>query len=84
MPTVSNSSPLIALVSIGRLKLLPALFHSISIPPAVASEIAPAIRDRPAWLQVLPLSLDALKERGFFMSPGLYGQILTMADEPQP
>jgi predicted nucleic acid-binding protein len=40
---VSNSSPLIALARIQRLDLLPALFESILIPPAVSREIEPSI-----------------------------------------
>lgn len=55
MPTVSNASPLIALAAIDRLDLLPALFGSVTIPPAVAAEIAPSIPARPEWLQVQPL-----------------------------
>jgi predicted nucleic acid-binding protein len=40
---VSNSSPLIALARIQRLDLLPAIFKSVLIPPAVAREIRPSI-----------------------------------------
>ena len=56
MPVVSNSSPLIALAAIGRLDLAASLFHSVSIPPAVAAEIAPSIPNRPTWLQLRPLT----------------------------
>ena len=56
MLTVSNSSPLIALSAISRLDLLPALFSSISIPPAVAAEIAPSIPSRPDWLLLVALN----------------------------
>ncbi|MBI3403776.1 MAG: DUF3368 domain-containing protein [Acidobacteria bacterium] len=55
MSAVSNSSPLIALVAIERLDLLPALFTSILIPPAVAHEIRRSVPVAPAWLQVRPL-----------------------------
>jgi predicted nucleic acid-binding protein len=47
---VSNSSPLIALARIQRLDLLPIIFESVLIPPAVAREIAPSI-------PILPISL---------------------------
>jgi predicted nucleic acid-binding protein len=58
---VSNSSPLIALARIQRLDLLPAIFESVFIPPAVAREIAPSIPALPTWLRiqvasVLPLA----------------------------
>ena len=56
MSTVSNASPLIALAAIGQLRLLPGLFGSITIPPAVAAEIAPSIAARPEWLDVQPLA----------------------------
>jgi hypothetical protein len=49
---VSNSSPLIALVRIQRLDLLPALFESILIPPAVSREIEPSIPVPPDWLSM--------------------------------
>jgi predicted nucleic acid-binding protein len=49
---VSNSSPLIALARIRRLDLLPAIFESVLIPPAVAREIAPSILVLPTWLQI--------------------------------
>jgi predicted nucleic acid-binding protein len=42
VPIVSNSSPLIALARIERLDLVPALLHSVLIPPAVAREIEPS------------------------------------------
>ena len=56
MSTVSNASPLIALAAIGQLQLLPGLFGSITISPAVAAEIAPSIAARPEWLDVQPLA----------------------------
>jgi uncharacterized protein len=49
---VSNSSPLIALAGIQRLDLLPAIFESVLIPPAVAREIAPSIPVLPSWLRI--------------------------------
>ena len=52
MAVVSNSSPLIALARIQRLDLLPAIFESVLIPPAVASEIAPSITVLPTWLRI--------------------------------
>ena len=55
MPAVSNSSPLIALAAIDRLELLPTLFQSIVIPPAVAHEIRRSVSLPAAWLHVRTL-----------------------------
>ena len=55
MAAVSNASPLIALVAIQRLELIPALFETVLIPPAVAREIRRSIPAAPPWLQVQPL-----------------------------
>lgn len=55
MAVVSNASPLIALAGIRRLDLLPALFESVLIPPAVAREIHRSIPLMPAWLQTRAL-----------------------------
>ena len=52
MTVVSNSSPLIAFAMIGELRLLPAVFESVLIPPAVAREIAPSLATLPPWLVV--------------------------------
>jgi uncharacterized protein len=52
LAVVSNSSPLIAFAAIQQLKLLPALFESVLIPPAVALEIAPSIPMLPPWLRI--------------------------------
>ena len=52
MAVVSNSSPLIALARIQRLDLLPAIFKSVLIPPAVAREISPSIPVLPTWLRI--------------------------------
>jgi predicted nucleic acid-binding protein len=49
---VSNSSPLIALAGIQRLDLLPAIFESVLIPPAVAREISPSIPALMPWLRI--------------------------------
>jgi uncharacterized protein len=57
VPTVSNASPLIAPAAIDRLELLPALFGSVEIPPAVAAEIAPSVSVLREWLHVQPLAL---------------------------
>ena len=52
MAVVSNSSPLIAFAALGQLNLLPAIFQSILIPPAVAAEITPSIPALPPWLHI--------------------------------
>ena len=55
MAVVPNSSRLIAFADIDQLNLLPAIFDSLLIPPAVAAEIAPSIPDPPEWLHVQSL-----------------------------
>ena len=56
MRAVSDSSPLIALNSIGRLNLLPKLFSGIVAPPAVATEIKSF--QLPEWVDVIPVPSD--------------------------
>lgn len=74
MVVVSNSSPLIAFADIDQLNLLPAIFDSILIPPAVAAEIAPSIPDLPPWLLV-----EDLKQP--LPGPGLYEEVLRLAGQ---
>ena len=56
MTVVSNSSPLIALTQIDRLDILGRLYQRVLIPPAVATEVAPTVRQLPEWLVVQPLA----------------------------
>ena len=56
MVVVSNSSPLIAFADIDQLNLLPAIFDSLLIPPAVAAEVAPTFPHLPEWLHVQSLN----------------------------
>jgi predicted nucleic acid-binding protein len=56
VPVISNSSPLIALTQIGRLDLLRRLHTRISIPPAVAREVAPTVAALPDWVVVQQLA----------------------------
>jgi predicted nucleic acid-binding protein len=56
VPVISNSSPLIALTQIGRLDLLRRLHTRISIPPAVAREVAPAVAALPDWVVIQQLA----------------------------
>jgi predicted nucleic acid-binding protein len=65
---VSNSSPLIAFAAIELLRLFPAIFEAVLIPPAVAQEIAPSIPTLPPWLRIerLKASLpEAVLRRAF-------------------
>ena len=55
MAVISNSSPLIALVQIGRLDLLRQLHPRVLVPPAVAREVEPTISALPNWVVVQPL-----------------------------
>jgi predicted nucleic acid-binding protein len=61
MIVIADSSPLIVLVNIGHIEILPRLFKSVVIPPAVAAEIAAphrpqTVKDfanaKPSWLSV--------------------------------
>jgi predicted nucleic acid-binding protein len=56
VPVISDSSPLIALAQIGRLDLIRRLHTGISIPPAVAREVAPTVAELPDWLLVQNLA----------------------------
>jgi len=53
---ISNSSPIIALFQIGRLDILRQLQSSILIPPAVAQEVTPTVRNLPGWVVVRHLA----------------------------
>jgi len=63
---VSNSSPLIALDSLGQINLCDALFGTVLIPPAVGRE-AFQVRQRPSWISernlAQPLSAAVLRGR---------------------
>jgi predicted nucleic acid-binding protein len=49
-PLISNASPLIALNQIDCLTLLPRLYATVIIPPAVRREISPSV-GRPPWIE---------------------------------
>jgi predicted nucleic acid-binding protein len=53
---VSDTSPLIAFAEIEQLDLLPRLFASVVIPPAVAAEVAPSLPILPSWIEVRRLT----------------------------
>ncbi len=55
LTVVSNSSPLIGLNQINQLSVLEKLFGSITIPTAVAQEVAPSVK-LPEWINLKPLS----------------------------
>lgn len=69
MIVVSDASPLNVLVRIGHVEVLAALFGTVIIPPAVASELSHAgtptvirnwIAARPEWLEIrAPATIDA-------------------------
>ena len=52
MIVVSDTSPLTALITIGRADLLPLLFGRVIIPPAVREELLREHSILPAWLEV--------------------------------
>lgn len=53
---VADASPLIALQQIGHLWVLQGMFARLLVPPSVAIEIAPTIRQLPSWLERTPFS----------------------------
>jgi predicted nucleic acid-binding protein len=61
---VSDSSPLIALASVGQLSLLQTLYGRVAIPEAVRNEVAGDVVERPGsrevldteWIEVIPAS----------------------------
>ena len=53
MIVVSDTSPLTALLTIGRADLLHLLFGQVIVPPAVAAELLHAHPVLPAWIEVL-------------------------------
>ncbi|MEJ2736158.1 MAG: DUF3368 domain-containing protein [Anaerolineae bacterium] len=73
-PVVSDSSPLIALATIGRLELLKSLFGQIAIPQAVYEEVVVQGQGEPGsrevaeaeWIRTIPvkdrLAIDLLQE----------------------
>jgi uncharacterized protein len=60
---VSNSSPLIALTQINRLDLLRQLHPAVSVPPAVAREVAPTVGSLPNWLTIRELTRPLRPDR---------------------
>lgn len=55
LSVISNSSPLIGLNQIQQLGLLEKLFGTVTIPSAVAQEVAPSVQ-LPNWISIKPLS----------------------------
>lgn len=89
---VSDSSALIALTPIGQLALLKELFAAVSIPPAVAREVAPSVA-RPNWivecglaqpidLRLLQSSLGAGEREAISLALELGGQWIILDDLP--
>ncbi|MEN6451959.1 MAG: DUF3368 domain-containing protein [Thermoguttaceae bacterium] len=70
MIVIADSSPIIALINIGHIHLLPALFEEVIVPPQVAAELErcrrpPSLRDflaaSPSWFrQRKPTSVEAI------------------------
>lgn len=58
MRAVSDTSPFIALHSIGRLGLLPQLFDTITVPPAVAAELKSILL--PDWVRAASVPEGAI------------------------
>ena len=72
MLVVADSSPIIGLVKIGVVEILPRLFGTIVIPPAVAAELSSSTRpelirqfiiSNPGWLSVrTPIKVDPISD----------------------
>lgn len=55
MIVVSDTSPLTALLTIGRIELLKAIYQEVHIPPAVAAELQRYHRALPQFVHVSPV-----------------------------
>lgn len=55
MIVVSDTSPLTALLTVGKASLLPQLFQDFVIPAAVRSELLRNHDTLPDWLRVVPV-----------------------------
>lgn len=53
---IADASALISLNRVGQIALLPALFGSIVVPPAVAAEVTRGGGPLPNWIAVFPLA----------------------------
>lgn len=60
MRAVSDTSPFIALNSIGRLGLLPQLFETITVPAAVAAELKSVLL--PDWVRIVSIPVVSTSE----------------------
>lgn len=59
MIVVSDTSPITALMTIGRIELLPKLFTEVFVPEAVHAELLRSHSTLPDWLQTRPVSSPA-------------------------
>ena len=56
MIVISDTSAITSLLQIGRLEILPALYHEVIIPTEVASELKRFHATLPAFIRVLPVT----------------------------
>ena len=89
---VSNASPLIALERIGRLDLIPVVFHQVVVPPAVGLEVGPEIfrnegiveraLGRPINPRVAAARLDVGESQALSLALELRASQIVLDDEP--
>jgi predicted nucleic acid-binding protein len=89
---VSDTSPILNLARIRRLSLLPALYHVVTIPSAVADELKHALRDlspsidfdSEPWLMVragAEPSSQLIHTARFWLGAELYAAVLSELGE---
>jgi predicted nucleic acid-binding protein len=69
---ISDTSPITALLTIGQIEILRALYGTVKIPPAVNEELRTWHVDIPDFIQMVPVQTDPLlliaKKKGLLAS----------------
>ena len=60
MIVISDTSPITALLTIGQIEILRALYGTVKIPPAVNEELRAWHVDIPDFIQMVPVQTDLL------------------------
>lgn len=90
---VADASVFIALVQIHELPLLEALFGDVTIPRAVAGEVAPSVPSLPAWVEtrvlrrplpprIVAASLDAGEAEALALALEIEAELVILDDLP--